>query len=117
MTNARNCATWHVARLFIKFVGWWIVFALATTMLGRLDLDPLSGPEDVVIRSSGAVSTAFSPLRPFADCRNWAGLWYLWQARWTTGDNLFTAPITAFLATMLCLLGDNENASLGPQRA
>jgi hypothetical protein len=90
MTNARDGASWNFkwygTRLFIKFVCWWTVFALATAILGGLDLNPLPGPENVVFRSIGAVFAAFSPLGPLAHCINWARLRVLWQARFTASN-------------------------------
>jgi hypothetical protein len=92
MTNARDGASWYskgyFARLFVKFVCWWAVFALATTMLGGLDLNPVPGPENVVVPSIGAVLAALSPLGPLAHCINWARLRVLWQARFTASNHL-----------------------------
>lgn len=116
-TDARNWATLLVTRLLIRFIGWWIVDALLTTILGFLDLDPSPLPENVVVLSIGAVSTAFSPFGPFALCRNWARCWLLWQARRTTGDDLNLTPFTAIIATVLGKVRDNELASHGPERA
>jgi hypothetical protein len=70
-----------------------------------------------VVLSSGAVSTAFSPFRPFALCGNWAGSRLLWQARRTTGDDLNLTPFTAIIAAVLGKVGDNELAGHGPERA
>jgi len=114
MTDARDGASWYhtgyVARLFIKFVCWWAVFALTTTMLGGLDLNPLPGPENVVLRTIGAVLTAFSPLGPLAHCINWARLWVLWQARFTARNHFRLALFTAFFTSVQGLLRDNEGA-------
>jgi len=86
-------------------------------MLGRLDLDPLPLPEDVVLTiPRGAICaffTAVSPVTPFANCRNWAGLWNRWQAGWTALLNLLLATVTALDATKLGLLGDDGLARHG----
>jgi len=83
-------------------------------VLGRLDLDPLPLPEDVVLRISLGIKAglaAFSPLAPFADCRNWAGLWRLWIGTLVpTLLGLLLTTLTAWDATILRLLGDNELA-------
>jgi len=94
-----------------------MVNALCATILGDLDLDPLPFPEDIVVGSSGAVSTALAPFSPFAYCRNWAWFWLLWQGRWATRDNLYLAPFSAILAAIRRKLGHIKVASHGPEWA
>ena len=114
MTNARNWASSDIrALLFNRLISWWIRKALCATMLSCFDLDPLAGPENVVVRTSGAVGTALSPLLPRAFSIYWAGLWCLWHARWTTWNNLLFTQITALLTAKLGLLGDNPLTRLG----
>jgi hypothetical protein len=65
MTDARNWASSDIrAHLFSRLIGWWIWKALFATVLSCFDLDPLASPENVVVRTSGAVGTALSPLLP-----------------------------------------------------
>ena len=107
MTNARNWASKLLTRLFNRLVSRWVRKALFATMLSCFDLDPLAGPENVMVGTIGAVGTALSPLLPRAFSVDWAGLWCLWHARWTTCNNLLFAQITALLTAKLGLLGDN----------
>jgi hypothetical protein len=108
VTNARNWAAFLVTRLLIRFIGWRRILALLATILGRCDLNPLPFPEDVVVRSSGAVGTAVSPFSPFAHSGFWAWFWHFWQTRWAARNNLDLAPLSAVLATIQRELGDDE---------
>jgi hypothetical protein len=81
MTNARDFTSRYICReaiLFLRFICWWTVFALATAVLCGRDLNPLPAPENVVVTSIVAWLTAFSPLGPLAHCINWARLRVLW---------------------------------------
>ena len=113
MTNARNWASKLLTCLFSRLVSRWVRKALFATMLSCFDLDPLAGPENVMVGTIGAVGTALSPLLPRAFSIYWAGLWCLWHARWTTWNNLLFAQITALLTAKLGLLGDNPLTRLG----
>jgi hypothetical protein len=112
VTNARNWASRLVARLFIEFISRWVRKALFTTELGCCLLNPLPGPENVMVGSSGAICRAVSPLLPLACGINWAWLWCLWQTRWTTRNNLLFTQVTALLTAMLGLLGNDPLARL-----
>jgi hypothetical protein len=107
MTFAGNGATGLVTGLFSKLVCWWVVLALLTTILGCLDLNPLPGPENVVVGAAlVAVCAAFSPFFPGALSIFWA---------WVTaaGHSLALVNLTALHTTKLGLLGDNPMPGLG----
>lgn len=108
--DAIDWAAWFLADCFLGFTIRRSVLALCTTMLGRGDLDPLAVLHDGshTVRAAGV---ALSILAPLADCRNWARNWL-----WITMLNLHLILLTAFLATVLSFLGDNEVTSLGAIR-
>jgi len=117
MTNAGNLASrrpeYAHTFLFGQFICWRAVLAFFTTILGCLNLDPLPGPENVVVVTCGAICAALSPFSPGTFSIFRARLWWLWQARWATRNDLLLVAFRAFLAAMFSLHGDNERPTLG----
>jgi hypothetical protein len=57
--NAGNWAPWHIRTfLFFRFVSWRIIEAIVSTALGKLVLDPLPGPENILVIRVLALFTA-----------------------------------------------------------